>query len=98
MLTFLPNRNVFSLACGLFAALVALEYGEVRTAKTDEPASGHALTETETRQTSVVTIGPRELVCHRDNDAVRHGHLAAHAETRQRGLVLLSFRGLGEEH
>ncbi len=66
MLTFLPNRNVLSLACGLFAAMVALEYGEVRTAKADEPVTGHALTETETRQTSVVTIGPRELVCHRD--------------------------------
>ncbi|MHB8861608.1 MAG: hypothetical protein ACYC6N_04330 [Pirellulaceae bacterium] len=63
---FLWNRSVSSLACGMFAAMVALGWGELRTARTDEPAAGHAVTETETRQTIDVTIGPRELIRPRD--------------------------------
>ena len=50
----------------IVTAIVALNLGCVRTARSDEPAAGHTLTETETRQTIDVTIGPRELMRQRD--------------------------------
>ena len=65
MFAFLSNRNMSLLACRVFVAAVALG-GEVSTADTEESTKRHALTRTGARQTSVVTIGPRELVRHRD--------------------------------
>ncbi len=62
MFAVLRNRNASSLACGVFVAMVALQCGQVRTARTDEPVAGHTLPETKTRQSIDATIGPRVLI------------------------------------
>ena len=62
MFAVLRNQNASSWACGIFVATVALQCGEVRRAKTDEPVAGRTLAETETGQSIDATIGPRVLI------------------------------------
>ena len=61
-----PHRNMLSLTCGVFAAIVAFECGVAPAVEVGEPAPVPTLTEAEDRQTTLVTIGPRELVRQRD--------------------------------
>ena len=66
MCTSWRNWNASSVACGVFVAMVALPCGGVRTARTDEPVTGHAGVATDTRQTMDATIGSRELIRRHD--------------------------------